>query len=76
MIASTLPHARPCGFDRPVTLSEMLDRVLNTGAVVAGEVVISLAGVDLLYLGLNVVLTSVETARECKLQMKACHVGS
>ena len=76
MIASTLPHVRPHGFERPVTLSEMLDRVLNTGAVVAGEVVISLAGVDLLYLGLNVVLASVETVRECKLQMKACHVGS
>jgi hypothetical protein len=42
----------------------VLDRVLNKGAVVAGEVVISVAGVDLLYLGLNVVLTSVETARK------------
>jgi hypothetical protein len=28
--------------------------------------VISVAGVDLVYLGLNVVLTSVETARRCK----------
>jgi hypothetical protein len=31
--------------------------------VVAGEVTISLAGVDLVYLGLNLVLTSIETAR-------------
>jgi gas vesicle structural protein len=54
---------RPRGFERPATLSEVLDRVLNKGAVVVGEVVISVAGVDLLYLGLNVVLTSVETAR-------------
>ena len=54
---------RPRGFERPVALSEVLDRVLNKGVVVAGEVVISVAGVDLLYLGLNVVLTSVETAR-------------
>jgi hypothetical protein len=42
----------------------VLDRVLNKGAVVAGEVVISVAGVDLLYLGLNVLLTSVETVRK------------
>lgn len=46
-----------------VSLCELLDRVLNKGAVVGGEVVISVADVDLLYLGLNLVLTSVETAR-------------
>ena len=38
--------------------------MLNKGVVVAGEVTISVAGVDLLYLGLNLVLTSIETARE------------
>jgi hypothetical protein len=57
---------RPRGAERPVSLAEVLDRVLTKGAVVAGEVVISVAGVDLVYLGLNVVLTSVETARRCK----------
>jgi gas vesicle structural protein len=46
-----------------VVLSEVLDRVLNKGAVVAGEVVISVAGIDLLYLGLNVLLASFDTAR-------------
>jgi hypothetical protein len=59
---------RPRGLERPVSLSEILDRVLNTGAVVTGEVVISIAGIDLVYLGLNVVLTSVETARTGKRQ--------
>jgi Gas vesicle protein len=57
---------RPRGFERPVSLSEVLDRVLTKGAVVAGEVVISVAGIELVYLGLNLVLTSVETARKCK----------
>jgi hypothetical protein len=46
-----------------VSLCEALDRVLNTGVVVAGEVVISVADVDLIYLGLQVMLSSVETAR-------------
>lgn len=46
-----------------VSLCETLDRVLNKGVVVVGEVVISVAGVDLVYLGLHAVLTSVETAR-------------
>ena len=63
-----LAMPRPRGLDRPVSLSEILDRVLNTGAVVTGEVVISIAGIDLIYLGLNVVLTSVETARNGKQQ--------
>ena len=47
-----------------VSICEVLDRVLNKGVVVAGEVTISVAGVDLVYLGLNLVLTSIETARE------------
>jgi len=47
-----------------VSICEALDRVLNKGVVVAGEVTISVAGVDLLYLGLNLVLTSIETARK------------
>lgn len=42
---------------------ELLDRVLNTGVVAMGEIVISVAGVDLIYLNLNLLLTSVETAR-------------
>lgn len=47
-----------------VSLCEVLDRVLNKGVVVAGEITISIADVDLVYLGLNLVLTSIETARD------------
>ena len=46
-----------------VSLCEVLDRVLNKGAVVVGDVMISVADIDLIYLGLQVILTSVETAR-------------
>ncbi|PYX92151.1 MAG: hypothetical protein DMG67_07780 [Acidobacteria bacterium] len=56
------PPPRPRGFERPVSLSEVLDRVLNKGAVVAGEVVISVAGIDLIYLALNIVVTSEKEA--------------
>ena len=55
-------HAGPCDEDH-VSLCEVLDRVLNTGVVVVGEVVISVADIDLIYLSLNLILTSVETAR-------------
>jgi gas vesicle structural protein len=47
-----------------VSLLEILDHVLNSGVVIHGTLIISLAGVDLIYLGLNVVLTSIETARQ------------
>jgi hypothetical protein len=47
-----------------ISLVQIVDHVLNTGIVIQGSVVISLAGVDLVYLGLSAVLTSVETARK------------
>jgi len=46
------------------SLCEALDRILNKGAVVVGEVTIAVAGIDLIYLGLQLMLTSVETARQ------------
>jgi hypothetical protein len=61
--SGTPPLARrPAGLERPVSLSEVLDRVLNKGVVVAGEIVISVADVDLVYVGLNLLVSSVETA--------------
>ena len=45
------------------SLVELVNRVLDKGVVLTGEVTISVAGVDLVYLGLNAVLTSVSTAR-------------
>jgi hypothetical protein len=48
--------------DEDVSLLDILDHVLNAGVVIHGSIVLSIAGVDLVYLGLNVVLTSVETA--------------
>jgi hypothetical protein len=45
-----------------LSILDVLDHVLNAGVVIRGTVIISLAGVDLIYLGLDVILTSVETA--------------
>jgi len=47
---------------------ELVDRLMHKGVVLVGEATISVAGVDLIYLGLNVVLAAVETiqARERK----------
>lgn len=50
------------GGDEDISLLDILDHVFNTGVVIQGSLVISLAGVDLLYVGLNAVLAAVETA--------------
>ena len=46
--------------NRPVSLCETLDRVLNKGVVVAGTITISVADIDLLYLDLHCLLSSVK----------------
>lgn len=48
--------------DDQVAFVDILDHVLNQGVILRGNLVISLAGVDLIYVGLDVILTSVETA--------------
>jgi len=47
-----------------VTLVDALDKVLEKGAVINGEVLIRLADVDLVFLGLRLILTSVSKAEE------------
>ena len=47
--------------DEELSLLETLDHVIDHGLVLAGEVTISVAGVDLIFLGINLLLGSVET---------------
>lgn len=44
-----------------LSLLETFDHVLNRGLVIAGEITISVADIDLIFIGLNVLLGSVET---------------
>jgi hypothetical protein len=46
--------------NRQIALVDLLDRLLGTGVVIAGDVVISLAGVDLVELRLRAMLRTVE----------------
>lgn len=43
----------------PASLADLLDRLLGTGVVLAGDVVISLAGVDLVQVRLHALIASV-----------------
>ena len=50
--------------ENELSLLETLDHVLNRGLVIAGEITISVADIDLIFIGLNVMVSSVETAQE------------
>ena len=44
-----------------VTLVDLVDRVLNKGVVLTGDLTLAVAGVDLVYVGLRVLLASIPT---------------
>jgi hypothetical protein len=47
-----------------VTLVDALDKVLEKGAIINGDIAIRVADVDLVYLGLRLILTSISKAEE------------
>lgn len=54
---------RELASQREVALVDLVDRALNTGLVISGDITISLADVDLVYLKLHLLLASVPTIR-------------
>jgi hypothetical protein len=46
--------------EEPLILSDLLNRVLDKGVVIGGEVTIAVAGVDLVRLDMRLLLVSVE----------------
>ena len=52
--------------NKEITILDVLDRVLTKGVVITGDIVISVADIDLVYLGLRVLLSSVETMEKRK----------
>jgi len=49
--------------NRQVALVEVLDRALGAGVVITGDITLSLADVDLVYLSLRLVVGSVPTLK-------------
>ncbi|HUP89005.1 MAG TPA: gas vesicle protein [Longimicrobiales bacterium] len=53
----------PTNLADEMSLAELVNRVLDRGAMITGEVTISVAGVDLIFLGLQLVISAAETAK-------------
>lgn len=49
---------------REVALVDLVDRLLAGGVVLGGDITLSVADVDLVYVGLRALITSVATADE------------
>ena len=50
----------------PLELADLINRVLDKGAVIAGSVTISVGDIDLIQLDLTVGLTAIETVRSAE----------
>jgi hypothetical protein len=55
-----------------VSLVDALDKVFEKGAVINGDIVLSVADVDLVFLGLRLILTSVSKAEELSGKSLGC----
>jgi hypothetical protein len=53
--------------ERDVALVDLLDRLLAGGVVIAGDITLSVAGIDLVYVSLRALVTSVATAEQKQL---------
>ena len=58
---------------KDITILELLDRVLTKGVILTGDIVISVADIDLVYLGVKLMLCSVETMEQIKSGKKTIH---
>lgn len=55
-------RARPATGARDVALIDLLDRLLGGGVVLSGDITLAVADIDLVYVGLRALISSVATA--------------
>jgi len=54
---------------RQLSLFDLLDRILDKGVVISGDITVAFAGVDLLSLKVNLVISSLETAKRYGIEL-------
>lgn len=54
---------------RQMSLFDLLDRILDKGVVINGDITVAFAGVDLLSLKINLVIASLETAKRYGIEL-------
>ena len=66
----------PARDDEDVTLLDLLDRLIDRGVVLTGDLTISVADVDLILLSLNLLLASVERVQQLPADMDLVDLAS
>ena len=61
--------------DEQVVLSDLLSHVLDKGVVITGDVIVSVAGIDLIAVSLSVLITALETVQQKRLTVSG-HLSS
>jgi hypothetical protein len=59
-LAAAVEHGSADRQTKPIALVDLLDRLLGTGVVLSGDVLISLAGVDLVEIRLRALIRTVQ----------------
>ena len=55
--------------EREVALVDLVDRLLGEGVVIAGDITLAVADVDLVYVGLRALISSVASAERMGVRM-------
>jgi hypothetical protein len=63
-VAATSYNRLPATAAQPTNLADLLERVLDKGIVIAGDVTLALASVDILTLKIRLLIASVDKAQE------------
>ncbi|MBR8639092.1 gas vesicle protein [Streptomyces tuirus] len=66
------PHDRHPRADRPVALVDLLDRLLQGGVVLTGDLVLSIADVDLVRIDLRAVIAPVAASTLSRISETPC----
>ncbi|GLX95026.1 gas vesicle protein [Herbidospora sp. NEAU-GS84] len=61
---SVRPGSQPAARREPANLGDILERVLDRGVVIAGDIRVNLLDIELLTIKLRLVIASVDTAKE------------
>ncbi len=56
------PRRSPAVVQEDIALIDLLDRLLGGGVVLAGDITLAVADIDLVYVGLRALVSSVATA--------------
>ena len=60
--SSAKPQVRQVGAEQDIALIDLLDRLLGGGVVLSGDITLAVADIDLVYVGLRALISSVATA--------------